>query len=257
MRCVLPRFVIVLLCMCVSVAAQQVPQRDLEATVVSTQSATAMGGTVPSDSVATGTVTLVAGSKTDSGTVRILTRSTDQTSEQVTTADGSDTLVYSRGAAAEIQGSSSQYLQLELAVTCQSPDFPLPLLVGALNNADFAFQYVGAETFDDGSPVHHIRFWNTFASQPKLAPLADLSARDLWIDAVSGLPRKLSYVRRAARGAEPGILVEVFYSNFRDVGGALSPFLIQKSLNGTPWATMTITSVTLNAGLTDANFPVQ
>src|SRR5207244_9922593 len=43
----------------------------------------AMGGSVPSDSTANGTVTTVAGSQTESGSVIILTRGTDQTSEQI------------------------------------------------------------------------------------------------------------------------------------------------------------------------------
>ncbi|SRR6266403_781741 len=57
--------------------------RDPQAIALLQSSVRAMGGSVPSDSVATGSVVVVAGSLTTSGTVRILTRGTDQTLEQL------------------------------------------------------------------------------------------------------------------------------------------------------------------------------
>lgn len=235
-------------------APQSVP-KDSQALAVLQQAVPAMGGTVPSDSTANGTVTTVAGSLTENGNIVILTRGADQTSEQTLTPHGSR-VVYSRGQASQITGSNLTSLSLELAVASQCPDFPLPLLAGALNDSDFAFQYVGQETVN-GVSVLHIRFWNSFASQPALQQLAEFSVRDLWVDATTGLPRKLAYSRREAQGAAPRIPVEVFYSNYRNVGGVLYPFLIQKSFNGTPWATVTISSVAFNTGLTDSDFPVQ
>lgn len=88
-----------------SVAAQQ-PPRDPQALAILQQSLVAMGGTVPMDSVATGTVVLVAGSLTENGTIRIVTRGSDQTAEQIQTSAGSRLVIYSRGFASEIQGAS-------------------------------------------------------------------------------------------------------------------------------------------------------
>ena len=94
-------------------------------------------------------------------------------------------------------------------------------------------------------------------STPRLRHLAGFSVKELWIDASSRLPRKLAYERRAASGAAPRIPVAVFFSDYRNVGGVLYPFRIEKSLNGTPWATITIQNVAFNTGLTDADFPVE
>jgi hypothetical protein len=129
-------------------------------------------------------------------------------------------------------------------------------MCAALGNQDTVFQLVGPETVD-GIAVQHARFWNSFASTSALQSLAPLAVYDLWIDASSGLPFKLSYRQHEGGGAAPSAPVEVYYSDYRNAGSILLPYLIKKSFNGTPWATITIQSVTLNNGLTDGDFPVQ
>ncbi len=236
-------------------SGQQAAQQVSPALAVLQQAVVAMGGTAPSDSTANGTITTVAGSLTENGNVVILTRGTDQSSEQIQTPSGF-TVIYSRGEANQDTAASVQILPLERAVTCQGPEFPLPLLAGAIANQDTAYSYVGLETLN-GLPVHHIQFWNSFASSPKLQQFSGFSVRDIWIDAASGLPQQLSYQRRDGGGATPAIQFDAFYSDYRIVGGVLYPFSIQESVNGTPWATITIQSVAFNTGLTDANFQVQ
>ena len=238
------------------VGAQQPVPRDPRALAILAQSLAAMGGTVPRDSVATGTVVLVAGSLTETGTLRILIRGVDQTASQIQTQDRSRQETYSGGLASLKEGSSTKALSLELAASSQWLGFPLILIAAALNNPDIAFQYVGLETLD-GLAVHHVRLWNTFSSNPEMRHLAEFTVKDLWLDASSSLPRKLSCIRRAASGAEPGIPLDVYFSDYRNVGGVLYPFRIEKSLNGTPWATITIQSVAFNTGLTDADFPIR
>jgi len=217
------------------------------------QSITTMGAVVPSDSSATGTVSTVAGSESETGTIQILTRSTDQTSEQYLTPSGF-TRVYSRGRASVTSGSALSTLQVESALAAQCPYFPLPMLAGALSNPDLRFTNVGLETVD-GVAVTHLKFWNTFASIPDLQGLSELSARDVWLDASSALPQRISFIRRSADGAS--ISVDVWFSDYRTVDGVLYPFSIRVSLNGTQWAAISIQNVTFNNGLDDSRFPVQ
>jgi hypothetical protein len=155
-----------------------------------------------------------------------------------------------------LSGATVAVLPLELVVTSQAADFPMALFAALLNDPDTSFQYVALES-SNGLSLHHIQTWDSFASQPTLQDLATFSMRDIWIDASSGLPQRVSYVRRPAQGAVAGVTTDVFYSNYQNWSGVLYPSTIQKSLNGTPWATITIASVSLNIGLTDANFPVQ
>lgn len=232
------------------------PVRDPQAVSIIQQSISAMGQGVPSDSTATGTVTLTAGSLVDSGTITILTRGTSQTSEQMQTQSGGyQAINYSNGQASQLQETTSNSLQMELVVTSQSPDFPLPFLSAAINNSDDSIQYLGQETLGNVS-VLHIRFWNIFASTGTSSPLAPLSTYDVWIDASSFLLVQLSYISQPYQGTSPRTRMQVNYSNYQSFSGILYPTTINKSINGTPWAAITIQSVQFNSGLTDSSFPV-
>jgi hypothetical protein len=231
------------------------PQRDPQAIAVLRQSFAAMGGALPADSVAAGTVTLVEGSSTNEGAIRIVTRGPDQSVEDITLPNDHRVVVYSRLAAAETRAGTTKVARLELAASSQTVDFPLPLIAWALNSPDAMASYVGLEQVN-GESVHHIRIWNGFASNAALKSLSEFSIRDVWIDSSKFLPMKIAYLRRTAGGAVPRIPVEVSYTDFRSVSGVLYPYLIQKNFNGTPWLTITITNVKLNAGLSDTDFPV-
>jgi hypothetical protein len=234
----------------------QTPQRDPQAITILQQAVTAMATTAPGDSSATGTVNIVEGSTTESGSIQILTLGTSQTAETMTLTSGQRAVIYSNGNAKETNGSQVVNPPMQLSITDQCSDFPLPLILSALNNSDEAFQYIGAETLNEESS-EHVRLWNTFASKPGLQALASFSSMDFWFDSVSSLPLKIAYVRRAGGGSAPSFPVEVSLSNYTKVNGVLYPFQINKSFNGMPWETITIQSVTFNNGLTVAQFPVQ
>ncbi|HEY2548662.1 MAG TPA: hypothetical protein VGI46_21485 [Candidatus Acidoferrum sp.] len=236
--------------------ATQSPQHDAQAVTLVQQSVAAMAGTVPTDSSASGTVTIVEGSTTQSGSIQILTLGTSQTSETITLPDNQRATVYSNGDAKEVNSTVSLITPLQLSLTEESPDFPLPILLSALGNADEAFRYVGAETLNS-EPVQHIQVWNSFASQPSRSALAPFSKLDIWLDSSSGLVVKLLYTRHTGGGAAPAFPVEVQFSNYTKVNGILYPFQINKSFNGVPWQTITIQNVSFNTGLTAAQFQVQ
>jgi hypothetical protein len=236
-------------------SAQSAPSRDPQALAVLQQAITAMGGSAPNDSTATATINTSSGAATDTGTVVVMTRGNDQTSEQMQTGSATVTLVYSQGTAAQVQGETVTPIPMESAVTSQSADFPLPLLVGMLNDPDSAYAYIGLETLN-GANAHHIQLWTTFASVPSLTAIATFSVRDIWLDVASGLPLRISYEDHLGQGASSSVAFDVMFSNYAAVNGVQYPFLITKSVNGTPWATITITNVVFNTGLTDTNFPV-
>jgi hypothetical protein len=231
-------------------------QRDPQATALLQSALRAMGGSVPSDSSASGSVTLVEGSTMSSGTIQVLTRGTTQTSETLTLSTTQRAVIYSYGEAKEVSGTQSTNPPLELIVTEQCPDFPLPLLASVLNNSDEAFRYIAQETLN-GVSAQHIQVWNTFSSKPRLLKLASFSTMDIWFDATSGFLLKIAYSRRAGAGAVPTFTVEAFFSNYTNVGGVLYPFKINKSYNGTPWQTITIQSVSFNTGLTAGQFQTE
>src|SRR5262249_10333729 len=165
-------------------------QRDPQAVALLQGAVHAMGATTPSDSMATGIVTSVAGSATSTGSVRILTRGTSQTLEQIALPKSTTTLTYSGGLAGQTVKSVTTNLPLELAASSQSVFFPLPFFAGPLANPDVSIQYVGLETLNQES-VQHIRLQNSFASLPKLQSLTDCPTTDLHLDDTSNVPLQL------------------------------------------------------------------
>jgi hypothetical protein len=214
-----------------------------------------MGGNVPSDTVATGSFVIVAGSLTTFGNVRILTRGTDQSSEQFQSPSTTGSTIYSRGSATETMNGATRQLSLERGATSQSLCFPLRFLAAALANPDESFQYIGPEPIGAQSTLH-VRIRDTYASKPALQNLADFTVFDVWLDSSTSLPVRISTVRREGGGSSPGIASDVSYSNYQTVAGIAYPSTVQQSLNGTPWMTITIENVQLNTGLTDADFVV-
>lgn len=239
-----------------SISAQNPAKRDLQALAVLQQSFAVMGAAVPEDSILTGRITREAGGTTEAGTVRILTRGFDQTVEHVKFPDRDESVTYSRGFAKRQERGNGRELQLELAVASQSSAVPLFLIAAALADTDTTVEYRGLEQ-SAGSTAHRIRFWKTFSSNPKLKHLTEFAAREIWVDSVSSLPVRLAYEHREGRGSADRFRYEVSYSDYRNVGGALYPFRVERNLNGTPWETIQIDRVILQNGLSSSDFAIR
>jgi hypothetical protein len=232
------------------------PQRDPQALAILQTGLIALGGAVPSDTVATGTIQIVAGSKTDQGTIRILTRGLDQSLEEIDTPEGVHKIVFSRGMASETLGAATRKLSMQASASSQSAGFPLPLLISSISPPDISIQFIGLETLD-GAPAQHVRVWDSLTSRPTLQAIAKFTVKDLWFDPSSGVLRKISFLYGEADGLRvPSALISVDFFDYRKVGNALYPFLTKKSLNGVPWVTIVIQSVATNTGLSDLDFPV-
>jgi hypothetical protein len=215
-----------------------------------------MGGTAPSDSVATGKIELIEGSSFEVGNFKLLVRGLEQTLEEIQTAQRIRRFVYSHGRASEGNEAGVIESSFELALSSQNMDFPLPVVASVLANPDAALEYVGLEKLNE-IEHHHIRFWLTYPSTLGLRHLEEFSVKHIWIAATTGLPSKLAYEQRAALGPEPPIARGVAYADYRNVGGVLCPYHLEKSLNGTPWATIIIDRVLFNQGLPDATFQIE
>jgi hypothetical protein len=230
------------------------PQRDPQGVALLQKSVSVMG-VPPSDSTATGSVTIVAGSLTQQGTVTILTRGSTETSIQFQMPTNPWTVVFASGQANKIETTQTKVYPLELAASSRCFYFPLPFLSGILSNADYSIKYVGQETVDS-STVSHIVVQNSFGSVPNFQFLSGFTATDIWLDATTTLPVKIAMMRRYGGGSAPKLPFSVSYSNYQTVSGIRYPFTIQEYFTETLWATTTIQSVAFNTGLTDSNFPV-
>jgi len=230
--------------------------RDARAVLLLRQAASAMAAVPPSDSTATGNVTIVAGSSTTNGTVTIQTKGSSESSIQFQVPTDPWKVVFASGQANKVETSQTTVYTVELAASSQCLYFPLPYLLGILNNPDYSIQYVGQETLN-GAAVNHLVVQNTFNSATGFQFLASFTTADIWIDASTLLPAKIAMIRRDGGGSRPKIPISVAYSNYKSVSGVLYPFTIQEYITETLWATTTIQSVSFNTGLTDASFTIQ
>jgi hypothetical protein len=235
-------------------ATSAAPQRDPQAVVLLQNSVSAMGS-LPSDSSASGNITIVAGSLTEQGTIHILTRGTSQTSVTVQAGVVNWSVIFSGGQSNRIEEGTTKALPLELSASSQSLHFPLPFVYNLLSNPDFSVQFVAQESLGT-STVNHIHVQNTFASQPLSQFLSEFTSADVWLDASTGLPAKISLARRLGGGSAPRIPISISYANYQSVSGVQYPFTIQEFITETLWGTTHIQSVSFNSGLTDTNFPI-
>jgi hypothetical protein len=238
-----------------STATTTTPERDVQAVTLLQQSIAAFGSVQPSDSTATGSVIVTAGSSTTQGAVTILTKGSAETSIQFQMPNDPWTVIFANGQANKVASTQTTAYPLELAASSQCLYFPLPYLLGVLNSSDYSMVYIGQEAVGS-STANHIVVQNTFTSSPTFQFLSSFTVADIWLDASSALPVKIAMVRRFGGGSAPQIPFSIAYSNYQAFAGVRYPLTIQEYVTGTLWATTAIQSVTFNTGLTDSNFPV-
>ena|ERR1700733_3175144 len=245
-----------------SASAQQTPAptptpvRDPSALALFQATVKKLGGAAPNDSTVTGNITEVLGSTTNTGTIKIETLGTDRTFEQVSYPSATQEIIYSQGEANYVSDAAVKPFYLQRAASAQSPIFLLPLLQGMLANPDVAYQDIGPDVVN-GETAEHLRIWNTYASQTAdWQAIGPFTARDIWIDPSSAFPLRVSYVQYETGGTGPGVPIDVFYSNYQSTNQLQYPFSVNESVNGTPWRTIQISSVIVNSGLGNSNFPI-
>jgi len=228
---------------------------DTDAKAILQAAAAAMGGDAPTSSDATGQITITEGGATRSGMIRVLTSGVNKTSE-ILEANQHEEHIYNDGAGAHKLGEIVRELSIERSLSTYAVQFPLILIQRLLENPDTAYEYMGAESVD-GVSGDHLRVWDTYASRPELVDLAQVSMREFWIDPASHLVNKIAFSRWNGRGAVFPIPTEARYSDYRSIAGKFYPFHVERTLNGSPWSSIQIDSVTMNCTVPDGAFSLE
>ncbi len=237
-----------------SVSATSSVSRDAQALVVLQQSLLKMG--TPQDVDATGSVVTTEGSTRRNGTVRIRTRGQNQTSEDFQFGSDSLEVTYSKGRALSRTSAGTRKLNVPNTLASQSAIFPAPLLASMISNPDVTIENLGIETLD-GSQAYHLVLTDSFRSLPDSQDFSPSTRREIWVDTASGLITQISWRRYNGIGpADYSIPFVARYADYILENGVFFPHHIDISLNGTPWASIQISSVAVNTGLTDADFQV-
>ena len=125
--------------------------------------------------------------------------------------------------------------------------FPALSLLADFADPNLVFDDLGQEQYGS-SYVEHIRVHRTAQglSQDDAQRLARLSTVHYYLDSQTAIPGALAFATHADDDMGVNIPVGIVFSDYRQVGGILTPFQIATSFNGTQLLQITITSVSPN-----------
>lgn len=131
-----------------------------------------------------------------------------------------------------------------------------PLAISrVLQYPEYRFAYKGRQTLD-GKSVEQITVFidDTSQDSESEALTSKLSKVDVYLDATTLLPSKVSYNVYSDKSFAESIPLELRYSNFATSNGVLVPRNITAYFNYGPWRLYQASSLQINAGIADATF---
>jgi hypothetical protein len=201
-------FFLALLVFAGTTVAQDAPRRDPQALAVLEQSLAVMGATVASDSVSSGSVTSFVGGEELRGNIRILTREWSRCREETDLGGRQRAVIFTKWEAATEEDAQKKRISPVRARSEFCSFLPTARLLAALNDPDAGYEYLGLERIDARS-YHHVRVWSTMATVGGLEELAKLTEAEVWIDATSLLPLRITYNIYADDAPNEPIPVEI------------------------------------------------
>lgn len=248
-----------------SPAAQQVNSpASPQASALLAQSLAAMvGPNAPTDVSLSGTARRVAGPDDETGTGVLKAISGGASRMDLTLPSGtwneilSTSLTQPSGSWTGPDGLSHD-MAFHNLLAGSSWFFPAFPIAKGLSSASYVVTYIGHETHN-GQPVEHISVSQTSpASLPQTAvSLQTLSKLDFLLDSSTLLPAAMIFNTHPDKNALIDIPVEVRFSDYRPVNGALIAYHIQKYLNGSLILDFQAQTAALNSGLPASQFAAQ
>ncbi len=212
---------------------------------------TLASNSLPNDIQIQGSMQITSGGRSETAAITAAALGVSQSYEAISGPNTQSKVVYTHGAAS-LNGVTAS---VEFASSAQSGLFPAQLLCGLASTPNGSGTIIGIENVNGASLLHFQTFQN-FPDVPNNG-LAPFTQRDWWIDPSTGLVKRLAFDRRSAGGATPAVHYEYTYLSYQSQNGLLTPTKISLTVNGTQYATILITSIQVNTGLTSASFQVQ
>jgi hypothetical protein len=136
---------------------------------------------------------------------------------------------------------------------------PALVLEEFLNDPSLTIVNLG-QTSLNGEAVQHLRSWRTLTSTSgapaDLAIIQSLSTVDIYIDLTSNLPVALNFNLHPDSNAGVNIPVQILYSNWQSSSGMMLPFHVQRFFNGNLLDDISVSTATVNSGLSPSAFNV-
>jgi hypothetical protein len=135
--------------------------------------------------------------------------------------------------------------------------FPLTVLRHSLDSTHYQATFVGPETLD-GKAVQHFRYWRISSASPAgAAEIQDLSRTEIYLDATTYLPVRITFNDHPDRDARTSIPVEIRYSGYQPINGTQVPFQIQQYRNRALFLDLQVETAVLNTGIAASLFDLQ
>lgn len=257
----IPLGVCLALSLSLSLSAQQTATSSTQALLFLQRSAAALsGGQTLTDVTLSGPARRIAGSDDESGTAIL---------KGLSSGAGRSDLSLSSGPRSEVENlteampagswsgpdSVSHAMAFHNLLTEPAWFFPAFAIARRLSGTGYVATYVGHET-RNGQAVEHVSVFQTaqFPNPPGAATLEHLTQVDFFLDSTSLLPSAIAFNIHPDNNALLDIPIEVRFSDYRPINGAQVPHHVQKFLNNSLILDFQADSVTLNTGLSAANF---
>jgi hypothetical protein len=233
----------------------QLPVSDPQAVTLAAQSmAVLTGGASINDVTLTGSGTWTVGDDSENGPAVLSAVGTGESRMDLSLPSGTRT---------EIRDASTGIAQGKWVVqsgasgnvashNCQSDAvWFFPAFSSLAGRANLVLLYIGQET-RNGVNVQHLQSYVYQSGGLN----SELSTMDFYLDAATLLPSAITFKTHPDTDATTDILVEIEYSNYQAVNGALVPMHVQRYFQGTLTVDLILTAVTFNTGINLSNFNV-
>ena len=259
-RCLAP-VLFSLSCAVCAVSRTAAPASDAFAVSLAQQSLAALTNGLPvADVTLNANVIQIYGSDNESGTGRFRAKGTAESRVDLSLSGGKRTDVRSLvngfpvGAWSKDNSTPTQYAGHN-CWTDAAWFFPALSSLTQTANPSFIFKYIRQEQHG-GVSTQHIRVFRVL-QQDSGAVFQRLSDTDFFLDATSGVPLAIVAKTHPDKDMSIDISIEMQFANYQPVSGVTVPFHFQQMLNGGVVLDATVTSATINTGLSDALFSLQ
>jgi hypothetical protein len=260
----LASLVLVIISISQPTVAQQTASSNTQALQLLQQSLAALqGNTSLTDVTLSGTARRIAGSDDESGTGIFKALAVGAARMDLTLSSGQRSEVENLSATAPAGSWSgpdgaAHPMAFHNLLTEPAWFFPAFAIARRLSTTGYVMTYVGHET-RNGQAVEHVSVSQTtpFKDSPRGPSFAHLTQVDFFLDSTTLLPAAIAFNIHPDNNALLDLPVEVSFSDYRTVNGALVPYHVKKFLNNSLILDFQADSVALNSGLSPTNFTVE
>ena len=236
-------------------ASHQRPPQDPSGTTWALQAMAALtGGTVVSSVSESGSVTRTVGNDQQTGNITL--QSSGNTQSQLEVSTGAGDWSENRSWASDGSGPIGEWTGLNgvqhqmQQINCWTDAvwfFPALSLLSDTSDPTMVFVDLGQQQFN-GDTVEHIQAYRYLSNLPTQVQqqLQQASTVDYYLDSGTFLPVAMGFTQFGDADVTATVPIVVIFSQYQAINGVEVPLQVARSLNGSPYLQITISSASVN-----------